>query len=83
MVEPPPTASKTVITRLIQSRLFSTTDVMRQAGHSTYETTQKYYAFAEKRDRSEAISQALNFRISSDQFGSIFGQKENPEKPLK
>lgn len=57
---------KTVITRLIQSRLFSTTDVMRQAGHSSFETTQKYYAFAtDDSERSKRIGQALiNDRIS-------------------
>lgn len=67
---------KTVITKLIQSRLFSTTDIMRQAGHNSYETTQKYYAFADRTDKSADVSLALNFGIS---VVSNFEERETPK----
>lgn len=35
---------KTVISKMIQSGLFSTTEIMQRAGHKDYHTTQKYYA---------------------------------------
>ena len=58
---------KTMLTRLIQSKLFSTTDIARQAGHASFETTQKYYAFARKEEigKSERIGQVVtaNFNL--------------------
>ena len=71
---------KTVITRLIQSRLLSTTDVMRQAGHNSFETTQKYYAFADRTDKSAAIGKALGLGIS---LVSRFEKRETPENLVK
>jgi integrase len=35
---------KTVLSRMIESRQFSTTEIMERAGHRDYHTTQKYYA---------------------------------------
>ena len=57
---------KTILTKLIQSKLFSTTDIARQAGHNSFETTQKYYAFArrEEKDKSERIGQVLAVNFS-------------------
>ena len=73
---------KTVITRLIQSRLFSTTEIMRQAGHSSYETTQKYYAFAEDdTDRARRIGKVLNFGIFGIRNNDQNEEKKNPGNP--
>ena len=56
-----------MLTRLIQSKLFSTTDIARQAGHASFETTQKYYAFVRKEEigKSERIGQVVtaNFNL--------------------
>lgn len=66
---------KTVISRMIQSGLFSDTDIKERAGHEDYATTQKYYArtFRDKRDdTAKRLSAALNPGISTI---SIFSEK--------
>ena len=52
---------KTVISRIIQSRLFSQTDIMERAGHISFETTERYYAFAlpAENDRTNDLKAAL------------------------
>lgn len=73
---------KTVITRLIQSKLFSTTDIMRQAGHSSFETTQRYYAFAID-DSEKAKNLTKTLASTGIKFPPSKKANENPGKPVK
>ena len=44
---------KTVISKMVQSGEFSTTDIAKRAGHRDYSTTQKYYAHLFKDENAE------------------------------
>ena len=69
---------KTVISRLIESGLFSSTQVKERAGHKDFHTTQRYYANTlDGTSEADKIGIALN-RVKLDEF---FIQRENPTNP--
>ena len=65
---------------MIQSGLFSDTDIKERAGHEDYATTQKYYArtFRDKNtDTAKRLSTALNPGISI--FSIFLMKQKSPE----
>ena len=62
---------KTVISKMIQSGLFSDTDVRDRAGHNDYSTTQRYYAYALPGgfgEQSAKIGEVLDFDLPLQLF---------------